>query len=63
MHGFLSEIITKTSQTPIKTFLQHFEQNNIFNDISLPSLGKNVSIAMQNMTETPKKSVNYIQPY
>ena len=37
LHGFLSEIISKTSQIPIKTFLQHFE-------ISLPRLGKNMSI-------------------
>ena len=39
----------------IKTLVQHFEQNNIFSNISLPGLGKNVSIALQNMTESKKK--------
>ena len=39
--GFLSEIISETLQTPIKTFLQHFEQKNIiFSDISLPKLDR-----------------------
>ena len=55
------EIINETSQTPIKTFLHHFEPKIIiFSDISLPRLCKNMSIAMQNMTESPeKKPINY----
>ena len=57
MHQFLSEIISETSQAPIKTFRQHFEQKIIiFSDISLPRLGKNMSIAMQNMTESQKQT-------
>ena len=55
MHGFSSEIISETSKIPIKTFVQHFEQKNIFSDISLPRLGKNMSITMQNMTKSKKK--------
>ena len=55
LHGFSSEIISETSKIPIKTFVQHFEQKNIFSDISLPRLGKNMSITMQNMTKSPKK--------
>ena len=34
LHGFLSEIISETSQTPIETFLQYFEEKRIiFSDI------------------------------
>ena len=43
-------------QTPNKNFLKHFEQRNIFNDISLSRLGKNMSTAMQNMIEYQKKN-------
>ena len=43
-------------QTPNKNFLKHFEQRNIFNDISLSRLGKNMSTAMQNMIESQKKN-------
>ena len=43
-------------QTPIKTFLQLFEEKPIiFSNISLLRLGKNTSIAMQNITESSKK--------
>ena len=55
LHGFLSEI--STSQTPDKTFLQYFEQKSFtFSEISQPRLGKNMCIAMQNMTESLKKT-------
>ena len=54
MHGISPEIISGTLQTPIKTLAQHFEQKNIFIDISLPRLGKNMSIALHNMTESQK---------
>ena len=40
-------------QTSIKTLVQDFEQKNIFSDISLSRLGKNMSIALENMTESP----------
>ena len=51
-HGVLLEIINQISQTPVKTFLHHFEQKSIiFSDILLPRLDKNISIAMQKMTE------------
>ena len=40
-------------QTSIKTLVQDFEQKNIFSDISLSRLGKNMSIALENMTEYP----------
>ena len=53
LHGCSWEIISETSQAPIKTLVQHFEQKNICSDISLPRLGKNISIALQNMTESP----------
>ena len=34
LHGFLSEIISETSQAPIETFLQYFEEKRIiFSDI------------------------------
>ena len=34
LRRFLSEVISETSQAPIKTFCQHFEQKrNIFSDI------------------------------
>ena len=48
-------------QTPIKTFPQLFEEKPIiFSNILLLRLGKNTSIAMQNITEpSQKKSVNY----
>ena len=56
--GFLLEIISETSQTPIKMFLQHFALKSIIlSDISLPRLGKNMSIAMQNLTESPKNQL------
>ena len=42
-------------QTSIKTLVQDFEQKNIFSDISLSRLGKNMSIALENMTESPQK--------
>ena len=55
-------MICETSQTPINTFLKLFEEKIIvFSDISLPRLGKNKSIAVQNMTGSSKKSVNYVQ--
>ena len=45
-------------QTPIKTFLQHFEKKHIiFSNISLLRLGKNMSIAMENMTGHPQKNL------
>ena len=41
---------------------KHFEQKSIiFSDISLTRLSKYMSIAMQNMTESKKKSVDYVQ--
>ena len=44
-------------QTPIKTFLKFFEEKTIiFSNISLLRLGKNTSIAMQNITESSKKN-------
>ena len=47
-------------QTSIKTFLQYFEEKPIkFSSISLLRLGKSTSIAMQNITESSKKSGNY----
>ena len=53
LRGCSSEIISETSQAPIKSFVQNFEQKIIiFSDISLPKLGKNIDIAMQNMTES-----------
>ena len=60
LHGLSWKIISETSQALIKTFVQHFEQKNIFSDIPLPRRGKNMSIALQNMTKS-KKTVNYIQ--
>ena len=38
LQDFLSEVISETSQAPIKSFLQYFEQKSIIlRDISLPS--------------------------
>ena len=55
---FHRKIITQTSQTPTKSFVQHFEEKSIiFIDISLPRLRKNMSIAMQSIIL--KKTVNY----
>ena len=54
MHGISPEITSETLQTPIKTLARHFEQKDIFIDISLLRLGKNMSIALQNMTESQK---------
>ena len=56
MHECSSEIISETLQTPISTLFQHFEQKNILRDISLSRLGKNVSIALQNITESQKNN-------
>ena len=40
------------------TLLQHFEQKSIiFSDISIPRIGKNMSIAMQIMTESQKSQL------
>ena len=33
LHGFSLEIISETLQTPIKTFVQHFEQTKLDSDI------------------------------
>ena len=33
----------------------------IFSDLSLPRLGKNMSVALQNMTESQKKNKNNVQ--
>ena len=50
LHGFSSKIISETSQTPTETFLQLFEEKSIIiSNISLLRLGKNMSVAMQNM--------------
>ena len=58
MHGFLSEVISETLQTPIQTFLHLFEDKSIiFSDISMLELGKHMSIAMQNMIESPKNQL------
>ena len=44
-------------QTPIKTSLKFFEEKTIiFSNISKLRLGKNTSIAMQNITESSKKN-------
>ena len=49
-------------QTPMKLFSNVLSKKNIlFSDISLPWLGKNMSITMQNMTESPKKSFYHVQ--
>ena len=48
-------MIRGTLLTSIKTFLQFAEEKHIiFSNISLLRLGKNMSIAMQNMTESKK---------
>ena len=48
LHGSSSQIISEASQTPIKAFIQYFEQQkNIFSDILLPRLGTNLSIALK----------------
>ena len=45
-------------QTPTKTVLQLIEEKQIiFSNISLLRLGKDISIAMQNMTESRMSSV------
>ena len=59
MHGFSTEIISETLQTTIKTLVQYFEQKNIFSDISLPRLGKNMSTALQNMNEFKRNKKQY----
>ena len=52
-HGLFCETLYKT---PIKTALQLFEEKRIaFSNTSFLQLGKNISIAMQNVTESPKK--------
>ena len=68
MHECSLEIISETLQTPINTLFQYFEQKNIFRDISLSRLDKNMSIALQNITESQKnkkktttKTVNYVK--
>ena len=46
----------RRKQTPMKTVFQQFEQKSIiFSDISLPRLGKNISIPIQNIIESPKQ--------
>ena len=56
MHEFLWEEVIKALETPIETFRQLFEENGIiFSNILVLRLGKMISIAMQNMTESPKK--------
>ena len=55
LHRFLLEVIRETLQTPIKTFPKYYDQKVIiFSDISLLRLRKNMSIAMENMTESQK---------
>ena len=50
----------ETLHTPIETFLQHLQPKSIiFCDFSLPRLGKNMRIAMQNMTIPPKQILKY----
>ena len=45
-------------QTPTKTVLQLIEEKQIiFSNISLLRLGKDISIAMQNMTESRMSSL------
>ena len=61
MHECSLEIISETLQTPINTLFQHFEQKNIFRDISLSRLDKNMSIALQNITESQKNKKNQRQ--
>ena len=53
--------MSETLQTPINTLFQHFEQKNIFRDISLSRLDKNMSIALQNITESQKNKKNQRQ--
>ena len=49
--------ITDTEPSHIKIFLKHSEQKSIiFSDISMARIGKNMSIALQNMTESQKKN-------
>ena len=56
MHEFLWEEVIKALETPIETFRQLFEENGIiFSNILVLRLGKMISIAMQHMTESPKK--------
>ena len=66
LQAVLSEVISETTQVPIKTFIQYFEQKSIiFSDISLPRLGKNMSIYSKlckkwlNL-QCPEKSINYM---
>ena len=49
------DFFVKHYTEPIKTFLQLFVEKHIFSNISLLRLGKNISIAMQNMTESSEK--------
>ena len=52
LHEFSWEIISEASKTPINIAVQHFEQTNVYRDILLPKLGKNMSMALQNMIES-----------
>ena len=51
LHEFSWETISGASKTPINIAVQHFEQTNIYRDILLPRLGKNISMALQNMID------------
>ena len=44
LHGFLSKVISEILQTCIKAFLHVFEEKNIFGNISLLGLGRNIII-------------------
>ena len=50
----------KHHRHPSKVLPNILSKKNIFSDISMPRPGKNMSIAMQNMTES-WKTVNYAQ--
>ena len=52
LREFSWETISEASKTPINIAVQHFEETNIYRDILLPRLGKNMSMALQNMTES-----------
>ena len=49
------EVFVKHYTDTHQTFLQFFEEKHRFSNISLLRLGKNKSIAMQNMTESSEK--------
>ena len=59
LHEFSWETIREASKTPINIAVQHFEQTNIYRDILLPRLGKNMSMALQNMTESQSSFTSF----